>query len=290
MLPYLFLLGAMTGSAMNNIVNSEYTRRNAARKNISGIYNVVVTGSASLYWLVLFLTDFSFEPKVLLFSLFYGIFYTMAFLGLFFALSCGSVSLTAFVKQLSLIAVSFWGFFFWDTPLNVTTIIGMLLIILALYLCFKPDKAHHGHGVSLKWVFFSCLLLVGNAGCSITQKYQQMIFDKQHGNMFMFFGVLISALVSGIIYLRGEKCRVRDLARHTILYPMGGGLCSGFLNLFIMLLINSTMSESIIFPGIAVGGLIITTIYSLVVYKEELYPRQWAGLGVGALALVFLNL
>jgi len=205
-------------------------------------------------------------------------------------LACGSVSLTAFVKQLSLIAVAFWGFFFWDTPLSVTTIIGMVLIVAALYLCFKPDKAHHGERVSLKWVIFSLMLLVGNAGCSITQKYQQKLFDAQHGNMFMFFGVLISVFVSLIMYLRGKKCRLRDISKVSLVFPILGGISSGFLNLFILLLINSTMSESIIFPGIAVGGLIFTTIYSLAVYREELYPRQWAGLGVGALALVFLNL
>ena len=74
------------------------------------------------------------------------------------------------------------------------------------------------------------------------------------------------------------------------LYPIFGGMSSAVLNLFIMLLISTPMSESIIFPGIAVGGLIITIFFSAIVFKEKLLSNQWIGLGIGSVALVLLNL
>lgn len=290
MTAYLYLLGAMCTSAIISVFSSAFTRRNWRVENISSTYNVFVTAGAVLCWAVMYFSDFSFEPKVLLYALGYGIFYTTAFMGLYNALQNGSIALTAFVKQLSLIAVAVWGFIFWGSPMEVTIIVGMLLIIAALYLCFKPDKNVENKPITLKWVIFASMLLVGNAGCSILQKMQQTEFHKQYGNMLMFFGCLCSFLVCLVMYLKGKRCRIAEINTFSLLFPVLGGCSSAILNLFIILLINSTIPESVFFPGIAVGGLILTTVYSVIVCKERLRPHQWAGLVVGAVALVFLNI
>ncbi len=290
MAAYLYLLCAMFSSALISIGSSSFTRKNLRVSNVSTTYNVCVTFSASLFWGIRYLTDFSFDPKVFLFSLGYGVFYTTAMLGLYNALQTGSVSLTAFVKQLSLISVAIWGFFFWGSAIEVNIVIGLILIVAALYLCFKPDKDSHGRTVTLKWVIFALMLLVGNTGCSVLQKTQQNMFEGRHGTMLMFFGCLCSFFVCVVMYLRGKRCRLSEINRVSFLFPVLGGLGSGLVNLFTLLLMKSTMSESVFFPGIAVGGLLITTGYSVIFCREKLRAHQWVGLAVGAAALVFLNL
>ncbi len=290
MAAYFYLLCAMCTSAIISICSSSFTRKNGRVANISSTYNIFVTTGAVACWAVMYFSDFSFEPKVLLYALGYGVFYTTAFTGLYNALENGSVALTAFVKQLSLIAVAVWGFIFWGSPLEITVLVGMLLIVAALYLCFKPDKTVEQKPVTLKWVVFASMLLVGNAGCSILQKMQQTEFNKEHGNMLMFFGCLCSFFVCLFRYLKGKRCRISEIDRVSLLFPVLGGCSSALLNLFILLLINSSLSESIFFPGIAVGGLILTTVYSVLFCREKLRLHQWMGLAVGAVALVFLNL
>lgn len=290
MAAYLYLLCAMCASAIISICSSSFTRRNRRVANVSSTYNVFVTVGAVLCWGIMYFSDFSFEPKVLLYALGYGAFYTTAFMGLYNALGNGSVALTAFVKQLSLIAVAVWGFVFWGSPMETTIIVGMLLIVAALYLCFKPEKGVEQKPVTLKWVIFASMLLVGNAGCSILQKMQQTEFKTEHGNMLMFFGCLCSFFVCLVMYLKGKRCRFSEISRVTLLFPFFGGCSSALLNLFILLLINSPLPESVFFPGIAVGGLILTTVYSVIFCREKLRAHQWAGLAVGAVALVFLNL
>jgi uncharacterized membrane protein len=211
-------------------------------------------------------------------------------LGMFKAYQTGSVSLTAFVKQLSLIAVAFWGFIFWGNPIELNIILGIVLIIVALYLCFNPSKNNQSGGITLKWCIFALMLLTGNAGCSIIQKYQQLAFDGNFGNTLMFFGTLISFVISLILYLKGKGCTFKDISPKTIVFPIIGGISSALLNLLILLLISSPLSESIIFPGIAVGGLVITTLFSVIVYKEKLKSIQWIGLFIGTIAIVLLNL
>lgn len=287
---YLYLLCAMCSSALISISSSSFTRKNWRLSNVSTTYNVFVTFSASFTWGILYLTDFSFDPRVLLFSLAYGAFYTVAMLGLYNALRTGSVSLTAFIKQLSLISVAIWGFIFWNSSITTNIVIGMVLIVAALYLCFKPDKDSHTKAVTLKWAIFALMLLVGNTGCSVLQKTEQNMFDKQHGNMLMFFGCLCSFFVCLVMYWRGKRCKLSEINKASLVFPFLGGLGSALVNLFTLLLIKSTMSESVFFPGIAVGGLIATTVYSVIFCREKLRGHQWAGLAVGAVALVFLNL
>ena len=50
------------------------------------------------------------------------------------------------------------------------------------------------------------------------------------------------------------------------------------------------MSPVILYPGMAVGGLMLTVLFSFFGFKERLRPLQWCGLAAGAVALVLLNL
>ena len=55
------------------------------------------------------------------------------------------------------------------------------------------------------------------------------------------------------------------------------------------ILLNMDMSTSIIYPTLAVGGLTVTLVFSVLAFKERLRPAQWCGIAVGCVALVLLN-
>lgn len=107
----------------------------------------------------------------------------------------------------------------------------------------------------------------------------------------MFLAVAISAIVLIFICLKNNRGKtLSKLNKVSLIYPVIGGTSSAILNLFILLLLSTELSESVIFPGIAVGGLILTTLFSVVCYKEKLSPTRWLGLLIGAAALVLLNM
>jgi len=100
---YLYLFFGMVGMGGLSIFAAFYNRKNKERPGTSRLYTLLVVIFAFLGWCVLYAFDFSFEPKVLLFSAFYGIGYATAMLGMIGALASGSVALTAFVKQFSFV-------------------------------------------------------------------------------------------------------------------------------------------------------------------------------------------
>lgn len=287
---YICFVAAMCSSALLSIMSSLFGKKNADVPNTSTFYSALVTAAATATWGVICISDASFDVRAIGYSILYGVFYTLAMIGMFNAYRLGSTSLTAFIKQLSLIGVALWGFLFWNNSLTLNIGIGIALIVVSLYLCFKTDKSTKKSPMTLKWCAYALMLLVGNAGCSIVQKYQQLAFDGASGNAFMFFGVAISFICCAVLYARGEKVELKRIKKASFAFPVIGGISSALLNLFILWLISSTLPESIIFPGIAVGGLIITILFSTVIYREKPSMSQWLGLGIGAVALVLLNL
>lgn len=283
----LYLIGAVICSALSNVTANLFNKLNKSGKNLSSLYNLIVTASSCFVWCLLFVSDADFSVKVLLYSLVFGVFYVFIFIGLFYAMKHGSPSLTSFVKQLSLIIVSLWGFIFWDNPISTTVIIGLLLVLAALWLCFKPER---GIKTNLSWGLFSLILIVGNAGCSIVQKYQQIRFDGGYGSFLMLGATATSVLLCLFIYLKCDRPQLKELPRFTFMLPIVAGMSSAFLNVFVLKLITSSIPESVFFPIIGVGGIILTTLFSVGVYKEKLTATRWIGLGVGVVAIVFLNM
>ncbi|MBQ8415479.1 MAG: hypothetical protein IJX13_01045 [Clostridia bacterium] len=294
---YLYLLFAMVFSAMLTVCGRVYNNKNAQRPNVSRLYNVIVPAGATLGWLVLYIIDFSFDPGVLIYSVGYGIFYTFFTIGMVGALKVGSTSLTSLVKQVSLVGASVWGFFFWDVPFTIVSGVGIVCIVVSLCLCLlgtgkekRSDSKGEAFRSILKWIPFALLIAAGNAGCSIIQKYQQMAYAGQHKNMLMLFGVFFSLIVSLVLAWREDRTYWRAALKDTWEFPCLAGLSSAISNVFVLLLVNSTMSPAVIYPGVAVGGLILTIFASRFLFRERLRPMQWCGIAVGCVALVLLNL
>ena len=287
-MPYIYLILA---AVFSSIMSTVFNKKNGAVPHISPLYNLLVSSSACIGWGILFFLNApTFDPLVLAFAAAYGFFYAMAIFGLFQAIGTGMVSMTAFIKQLSFIGVALWGFVFWHTPFTLPVGIGLLLIVLALYLCFKPKKDKDADKKRfLRWLLGASMLLLGNIACSVLQKYQQMTFDGKHGNLLMFSANFFAALICLALFLKDKKPPKASFSPKTLLFPVIGGFSSTLLNLFTILLMASPLSESVFFPCMVIGALTVTTLFSVLVYKERLSLSQWLGLWVGAVALVFLN-
>ncbi len=286
---YFYLVLAAIFSAMLSVMSTVFNKTNEGVLHTSPLYNLLVSASAATGWGILFALEPSFDARVLLYSVAYGIFYAMAIFGLFQAIGTGIVSMTAFIKQLSFLGVAIWGFIFWQAPLTVNVGIGLALMLGALYLCFKPQKNGASKKTLLKWFVGAMMLLGGNVACSVLQKYQQMTFDGKHGNLLMFSATFFAALICLALFLKDKKPPKASFSPKTLLFPVIGGFSSTLLNLFTLLLMASPLSESVFFPCMAIGALTVTTLFSVLVYKERLSLSQWLGLLVGAVALVFLN-
>ena len=280
---FLYLFLAMSFSAAITVGGRLYNTKCADLRGVSYLYSALTSAFAASTWFVLWIFDFSFDIKVLPYAVVYGVCYVLFTFGMLGAL-------TALVKQIALVCVSVWGFVFWDTPLTLIGGIGIALIVISLSLCLlTKEKSGKDHSAA-KWMIFAIMIIVENSGCSIIQRYQQIAFNYDHKYMLMFFALLFSAACCVLISLRKDKTNWGIAVRTSWAAPALAGCGSALSNVFILLMVKSNFSPLILYPGVAVGGLMLTVIVSLFFFREKLRPMQIAGLIVGAVALVLLNL
>lgn len=284
---YFYLICSVFCSAASGVFGTYFNRKVTDKKDTSQIYNVLLLATVAIGWLVLFFTDFSFDIKVLPYSALFAFFYATCNIALIQALKCGPVSLTSLILNLSMILTTIWGFFFWDAPFTLPVAAGLILVIISLILCIYTKE---NSTVSPKWLFFVFLTFISNAGCSITQRTQQMKFDGQHGKMLMAFATLLSLVICVFIYLRSDKSDSSFVLKKAGVFPVVAALCNVGLNMITIILATSEISPSLIYPVIGVGGLAVTLLFSQLAFKEKLRISQWFGIVAGAIATVLLSL
>ena len=117
-----------------------------------------------------------------------------------------------------------------------------------------------------------------------------MKFDGEYGNILMLFAMGISTIFCLVNYLRSDKTDTKWILKNGVSFPIIAGVCNVLLNLFVMLMVFSTLSPSLIYSVLAVGGLAVTSVVSIWLFKEKLKWWQWIGIAIGAIALTLLSL
>lgn len=288
-MPYIYLIISVFMSAASSVFGQLFNRQNEGKKDTSAFYNFLLLTSVCIGWGIMYVFDFSFDISVLLYSLSFAVCYTVCNMGVINALKYGPTTLTSVFVGLSLILTTVWGFIFWDAKITAVVLVGLALVVIAIYLCLytnnKEEKAF-----SWKWLFFVLLAFFGNAGCTIVQRTQQVRFHGQHGKMLMLFATLFSAIACSVLYLRSDRSDTVKMLKQSWWAPVCAGVCNVILNAFVMLMALTTLSPSLIYPVIGVGGLGVVTLFSLLVLKEKMHWWQWLGLGIAMVAIWLLSL
>ena len=286
---YLYLISAVLSMGASSLLGTAYSRRTADRKNAVSLYNLMLVITVLVFWAILWLRDFSFEAGVLWYSLGFGVSYAAATVGFIFALACGPTALTGLFMQLSLIATTVWGLFFWNSRLTLFVFIGLALAVVSLVLCLY-QKSSKGERITAKWLIFALIAFLGNTGCTVVQRTQQMVYSGAHGNMMMFFGILCALVVCIALYVKQPAEAPVAIAKKSGFFPILAGVFNGLQHLLILLLATTSLDPSLIYPVLAIGYLAVTSIGAKLLFGEKLSLKQWIGIGVGAAAVALLSL
>lgn len=285
---YCYLILAVFMSAASSVLGKMYDKRQGDAKGGIWFYNLLLGIGFFLLWGIAYVFDFSFSVGVLLCSMLFAVGFCVYNWGLVQALKYGTTSLTTLFTSMSLLLTTFWGFIFWGAKPNLIVVIGLIMVVSAIYFCLYTDKKEP-QSFSWKWLFFSVLAMLGQAVCAIVQRTQQMHFEGQHGTMMMTFAALFTMLLFLVLYFTNGKAEVKNMAK-TWYFPVLAGISNMFLNFFVILLAVSSLSPSLIYPVLGVGGLITVTIFSLFAFKEKLKWQQWLGVALGAVATILLSI
>lgn len=261
-------------------------------------YNEKVTGGAfsftaatALFALIIFIItskgQFNFPPELLPYSAWFAICYCGACVCSFLAIVTGSLSLTSLVTQYSLIIPTFYGFIMLGEETKLTLFIGIALLLVSLI--FINFEGKQEKKITLKWIIFVGIAFVANGACSTIQKVQQIEFDKMYKSELMIVALLITVVILLVVSLIKEKGKVVSNLKKCPVWYIICGVANGITN-FLVLALSSRMPASVMFPVISAGGIILTAVVSMTIYKEKLSLQQKIGLVLGIVSIIALNI
>lgn len=281
---HYFLLIIVVGMvALQSVIQKQY--------NISAtIPNSTLFSSASSFMAMVFFVlaskfrlAFSFE--LLPYSIGFALALSMAFVGQFLAIRHGSLSVTMLIVSYSLLIPTLYGIVVLRESLGIAGYAGIVLLLISLLLINVQTGSF---SLSWKWLFYVAIAFLGNGLCSTVQKIQQLEFGGSYKNEFMILSTLmagVTLLIISVCNHRVSSIEVKDAMR----FAIPNGIANGTVNLLVLML-TGIIPNSILFPSISAGGIVLGFISATVFYKERLSCIQRIGYFWGAISVLLLNI
>ncbi len=137
------------------------------------------------------------------------------------------------------------------------------------------------------WLLLLTLLASGlSEGMS---KVFERLGDQAEDTRYFFFLFLTAAVLTAVLSVV-EKVRHGKGIR---LKEMAAGILAGIPNYFsswFLLKALVRLPAMLVYPVFSVGSILLVTGFGALIFKERLEKRQWLGLGLILIALIFLNL
>lgn len=291
-----YLIAIIFGIAIQSVFKKSYSR-----KQSGGVFTfaMITVLTACLFFVVSGGFKFNFHPEILPYAIGFATAYCAATIFGFWAILTGPLSLTSLATSYSLLIPTFWGIIFDGDKTSVWLYVGIALLAASLVFINMKDKkpAENAEGavtapetkITLKWVIFVLIALVTNGACSTIQPAQTKKFDGAYDSIFMIISLAIVAVVLLGFVLWKERRELVPTLKIGAPYMVHCGIANGVVNLFVMLA-SMSIPKSVMFPLISAGGIVLTWIISVFLYKEKLSMKQNIGLVLGIVSIVFLNL
>lgn len=280
----LIVLSGCTG-LVEGILIKQYNR-----KHEKGGF--LFTGLVSLFSMLFFLiTDrdgLCFPVGIIPYGILSGLLFCMASLLTYVALGCGSFTVSMLILSYSVAFSIVYGLAFLGEEASVFTWLGLAAMMLSLFLT-RGARERDGRRFSPRWLICISLSVVGSGMFGVLMRMQQIRFENAYTNEYMVITLGLSAVVLLTVGMIRDGRDVWYILRHGGIYAALSGLSNGATNMM-GLMINTMMPISLSSPIRAGVKVIFSFLLSKLIFRESFLVRQVVGVGVGALALVLLNL
>ncbi len=272
-----------------NISESILIKKYNAKHSAGGMF---FTGILSLFALAFFFVSdkngLNFPTEMFPYAIAFGFIYCISYFLTFVALACGPFTLSMLIISYSLVFPILYGIIFLHESVTVFKCIGFALLMISLFFV-REKKDEKEKKISVKWIAAIVVVMLGNGVLAIIQKIQQLKFNNECNNEFMIIGLAVSAvalLTGGIVK---DRKQLKEIIRFGIPYAGTAGVANGVNNL-LTIAVNNLLPLSVVSPVCSGMKIVVSFLSATILFKEKYIKRQIFGVGIGVIALIFLNL
>ena len=249
---------------------------------------------------------FSISTFSILLSILFGLFVFFTQFMQILAMKTGSATLTTLIYSCGFLIPVFYSAIVFKEVISVFQIIGIAILLVAIFLIVYEKNQGK---TSIKWFVLAMLAMLGSGTIAIIQKTHQLSDFSSELPIFLVYAFLFCALFSLLGHLISckflkEKIQKTESIESEISQEKAvgfkawlkanysalilGAIVAG-LN-FLNLLLSGKIPSVILFPVNNVGNLILTSVLSILIFKEKIKTRQTIGCIIGVCAILIVGL
>ena len=279
----VFLIATSISSIVlqNCLFNNACKTKLKTAKHINS-FNMIVYSVCVLIFGLLLLKE-KLSVFTILLGLIFGVVTMLSNFYKMIALSNGPMHITLLITTSSMIIPTMSGIFFGEV-FSVAKLCMVFLLIVFIYLSFQKSSETK---INKKWIFYSALAFVFQGTVGVLQKIHQSSIHKTEVSGFLFVA-FICAIVFCFIRNRGFN-RENKLGKKTVFIGLICGGCTFGMN-YINLKLSGSLPSQLFFPLVNGSAIVISSLMSVILFKERLSKRQTIGLVGGIVSLIAICL
>jgi drug/metabolite transporter (DMT)-like permease len=200
------------------------------------------------------------------------------------------LSVVSVAAKMSVVIPILFGLLYYKESLGVFKILGIIIALIAVYLASIKEK--EGLKINPSNLIFPILVFLGSGIIDTTLKYLEGEFIAE--NDIPIFSATIYAMAAfiGVIILLFQ---IINGQMHFKLKNILGGIALGIPNYFsvyflVQALRSDILESSGVFTVNNVAIVMISTLLGILLFKEKLLPKNWIGIGLAVLSILFIAL
>lgn len=231
-----------------------------------------------------------FEQSWIFMALSLGVIFISSLFAIAETTAKSGISVAQVANRMAVVVPISIAILFYGDNLTLAKVIGIVLAIAAVYLV--SHKENSGRSTQKFWWLFPLIIFVCSGIVDSSMNYAQRYLLSENDFDAFLSTTFATAFIFGFIVLlyqliiKKEKFQVQAIPAGIIL----GTINFATMYFIVSALKSNVLEPSVLFPVNNLSILTISTLVSVIVFKEKLSSKNWLGMGLSLLAILILGL
>ena len=229
-----------------------------------------------------------------------GVFFLLSFSVYQKSVKQNGASISGMFAKLGILIPMIISIVIWNEMPSQIQSIGILVAMVAIVIANRPSKKDKVKAINAEdavtdmatgmfsgSVSMLLLLFVVGGFAEFLNKIFQRLVSLDYKPIFLFVVFATALLLSVIQYFRGNSKPVKK--GHVVIVGILIGIPNLFSSFFLLNALD-VFPAAIIFPAYSAGSILLISVLSVILFKEKLFKKDIAAIGLTMVSLILLNL
>ena len=213
------------------------------------------------------------------------------FIAIFFSMALTTeklgISVTAVSGKMSVVIPILFAYFFAKEDITLLFVIGLILSILSIYFITVKKELH----IDKRYLILPVIVFLGGGMIDTSLKVLQQAYSEDIPLSTISYSIFLGAFIAGTsIYLVKEKANFSSWEWKSVKAGVVLGVPNYFSIFFLLSAIEGfSVKSAFVFGVNNVGVVLVSTLLSVLIFKEKLEPKNQWGLLLAVLCIAIIS-